>query len=362
MRPYSPGKPIDEVKRELGLEKVVKLASNENPLGPSPKAVAAARAAAETLHLYPDASGYELRTALAQRAGLDREQVMLGNGSDELIHYLGQVMLQGEGTEMVIGDPTFVRYEAGGQLANSRIIKVPLDKNWTHDVEAMARALTPQTRLVYIANPNNPTGTVVGLDKVAWLVRQLPEGALLVHDEAYFEYASHAEGYGSGIELIKQGLPLAVLRTFSKAYGLAGLRIGAGYASHQLVDLVNRIREPFNVNSLAMAAALGALDDHDYITRSVNLNQEGLARVKALAEGLDMKVVESFANFACIDLGRPAQPVFEALLAQGIITRSGHVLGMPHHLRVSIGTPEEMEAFAQAFHQVVTQPLANLTR
>lgn len=362
MRPYSPGKPIEEVKRELGLETVVKLASNENPLGPSPKAVAAARAAAETLHLYPDASGYALRTALAEREGLDREQVMLGNGSDELIHYLGQVMLQGEDTEMVIGDPTFVRYEAGGQLANSRIVKVPLDADWTHDVESMARAFTPKTRLVYLANPNNPTGTVVGLDKVAWLARQLPEGALLVHDEAYFEYASHAEGYGSGIELLKQGLPVAVLRTFSKAYGLAGLRLGTGYASHQLVDLINRIREPFNVNSLAMAAALGALDDDEYIQKSVALNQEGLRGIKILAEGLGMSVVDSFANFACIDLGQPAQPVFEALLQKGIITRSGHVLGMPHHLRVSIGTPAEMQAFAEAFHQVVSSSSASLTR
>jgi histidinol-phosphate aminotransferase len=353
MSPYSPGKPIEEVQRELGLSKVIKLASNENPLGPSPKAVEAVQKAAGQMHLYPDASAHRLRVALAENSGLQLDQIMVGNGSDELIHYLGLVMLEGEDTELVIGDPTFVRYEASGQLASSRVVKVPLDSAWRHDVEAMAAACSPKTRLVYIANPNNPTGTAVTLKEVEWLAERIPEGALLVHDEAYYEYSRWAEGCGSAAGLVKKGLPVAFLRTFSKAYGLAGIRVGWGGASAEVTDLVNRIREPFNVNTLAQEAAIAALGDEDHLRRTVIHNRRGLEGIQRLAEDLGFSVVESHANFVCIDLGRPAKPVFEALLKKGVITRSGHVLGMVNHLRVSIGSEEEMAVFAESFVDVV---------
>ncbi|MCG9895866.1 MAG: histidinol-phosphate transaminase [Fimbriimonadaceae bacterium] len=352
MSPYSPGKPVEEVRRELGLERIVKLASNENPLGPSPKAVAALQAAAAEAHLYPDAAAHDLKAALADRAGVSADRIMVGNGSDELIHYLGLALLQGPETRLLIGDPTFVRYAASGQLADSRIDRVPLTSDWRHDVGAMASALTADTRLVYIANPNNPTGTIVTREEIDLLVKALPAGCLLVLDEAYFEFAEGSADYPNGLDLVQGDLPVCVLRTFSKAFGLAGLRVGWGVAPADLVDAVNRIREPFNVNHLAQRAALAALSDSEHLHQTVKVNADGLAGVWSLAESVGLSVIDSRANFACIDLGRPAEPVFQALLRRGVITRSGHVLGMPNHLRVSIGTPAEMEVFAAEFRAV----------
>lgn len=352
MSPYSPGKPIDEVKRELGLTRVIKLASNENPLGPSSKAVAAVKEAAAQLHLYPDASSYALKQAISTRHGVSAECLMLGNGSDDLIHYLCQCFLDGPDTQMMMGDPSFVRYESGGQLADSQVIKVPLDSEWRHDVKAMAAALTFQTRLVFIANPNNPTGTMVSQQEVDWLLTQLPEGCVLILDEAYFEFAEGTPDFPNSLDYVRAGAPVVGLRTFSKAYGLAGIRVGWGVAPLAVVDAVDRIREPFNVNLLAQSAAIAALNDPDHVAATVALNNRGLARVDKACQSLGMSVVPSLANFACIDLGRPARPIFEALLKEGIITRCGDVLGMPHHLRVSIGTEAEMDAFLEAFVRV----------
>lgn len=352
MSPYSPGKPIDEVKRELGLTRVIKLASNENPLGPSPKAVEAVREAAAQLHLYPDASVFSLKEAISKTYGIDPSLLMIGNGSDDLIHYLCQCFLEGPDTQMMMGDPSFVRYESGGQLADSRVVKVPLNSEWRHDVRAMAAALTPQTRLVFIANPNNPTGTMVGKEEVDWLLTQLPSGCVLVLDEAYIEFAEGVDGFPNSLDYVRDGAPVIGLRTFSKAFGLAGIRVGWGAAPLSVIDAVDRIREPFNVNLLAQKAATAALSDPGHVADTVALNRQGLARIEQTCSSLGMKVVPSLANFACIDLGRPARPVFEALLKEGIITRCGDVLGMPHHLRVSIGTEEEMDVFLGAFIRI----------
>lgn len=352
MSPYSPGKPIDEVKRELGLAKVIKLASNENPLGPSPKAVDAVREAAAQLHLYPDASSFALKQAIAARHQIGAELLMLGNGSDDLIHYLCQCFLEGPDTQMMMGDPSFVRYESGGQLADSKVIKVPLNSEWRHDVQAMADAMTPHTRLVFIANPNNPTGTMVSRKEVDWLLTKMPSGCVLVLDEAYIEFAEGVEDFPNSLDFVRDGAPVVGLRTFSKAYGLAGIRVGWGAAPLGVIDAVDRIREPFNVNLLAQAAAIAALSDPGHVAATVSLNRKGLSRVEEASLSLGMKVVPSLANFACIDLGRPARPVFDALLKEGIITRCGDVLGMPHHLRVSIGTEEEMDVFLEAFVRI----------
>ncbi len=352
MSPYSPGKPIDEVKRELGLDRVIKLASNENPLGPSPKAVEAVVKAAETLHLYPDAAAYSLKQAIADAFNLAPDHLMVGNGSDELIHYLCQCFLDGPETQMMMGNPSFVRYESGGQLADSQVIKVPLDSEWRHDVEAMAAAMTPQTRLVFIANPNNPTGTMITKSEVDWLLEKLPAGCVLVLDEAYVEFAEGVEKFPLSLDYVRKGAPVVGLRTFSKAYGLAGIRVGWGAAPRAVIDAVDRIREPFNVNILAQAAAIAALSDQDHVAATVALNRQGLSRLEAVCYELGFSVVPSLANFACIDLGRPAKPLFEALLKEGIISRCGDVLGMPHHLRVSIGTEEEMGIFLEAFKRL----------
>ncbi len=351
MRPYSPGKPIDEVKRELGLTDIVKLASNENPFGPSPKALAAIQKAASDIHLYPDASAFELRSAIAKRHGLDLGQVMVGSGSDEIISSLGHILL-GPGTQLIMGDPSFVRYDSSAHLADAELVKVPLDSEWKHDVRAMAEKFTDQTRLVYIANPNNPTGTVIPHEDILYVLDRLPAGALLVLDEAYFEFAEHLEDFPKSVDLLKAGKPVVILRTFSKAYGLAGLRVGYGLASSEIVTNVDRVRMPFNVNSLAQAAAIAALDDAVHVRKTVSENAAGLERVTAMAEKMGFKVVPSYANFICVDLGSPAMPIFEALLAEGVIVRPGTVLGMPNHLRVSIGTTEEMDVFEKAFLKV----------
>lgn len=344
MQPYVPGKPVDEVKRELGVDSVVKLASNENPLGPSPKAVAAVREAAASMHVYPDGSAHTVRTKLAEKHGVSPAQVLLGNGSDELIHLLGLVFLE-KGDEMVVADPTFVRYEAAAHLAETTLVRVPLDATLTHDLERMADAVTPRTKLVFVANPHNPTGTVVTRAAFEAFLDRLPPTCTCVLDEAYFEYGP---GSPDGLDYVRAGREVVVLRTFSKAYGLAGIRIGYGFASEAVVDAVNRAREPFDVNALAQVAAVAALDDVDHIERSRAVNAEGLARIAALAAQRGWRAVPSHANFICVDTGQPAQPLFEALLRQGVIVRAGGPLGLPTYLRVSVGTAGEIDRLESA--------------
>ena len=351
MAAYSPGKPIEEVRRELGLTDVVKLASNENPLGPSPLAVQAVIAAASGMHSYPDASGYAVRQALATHYGIGAEHIVLGNGSDEILNVLGQVFLDGPDHRAVMGWPSFLRYPATAQLADSQCVKVPLDAAWRHDVSAMIAALTPSTRLVFIANPNNPTGTLVPSSEIERLIAALPGGAVLVLDEAYYEFARDVPGYPDSLQWVREGRPVVVTRTFSKSYGLAGIRVGYAFAPLEVVDAFNRVREPFDVNSLAQAAAIAALQDTDHLAKTLSVNTAGLARIESRMKELGFATVESFANFVCIEVG-DAKAVAEALLREGVIVRSGHVFDMPGHLRVTIGRPEEVERFLTAFEKV----------
>lgn len=354
MTPYSPGKPVDEVKRELGLDRVVKLASNENPLGPSPKAVAAVQAAAAQMHVYPDGSAHRLRTALASKFGLSAKQILVGNGSDELIHLLGLVLLD-EGSEMMMGDPSFSRYDAAAHLSVAKLVKVPLDADFRHDLPAMARAVTAKTRLIWIANPNNPTGTVVRRSEVDRFLDDVPEDVVVVLDEAYYEFAAGLSDFPNSLDYVTAGRPNVVgLRTFSKAYGLAGIRVGYGFAPLAIADAIERAREPFDVNSLAQVAAVAALDDDEHIRDTVETNRRGLARLAGVFEEVGARPLESFANFVYADLGRPARPVFDALLRRGVITRPGDVLGNPSCLRVSVGTEEEMEIFVNELKEVMS--------
>lgn len=354
MTPYSPGKPVDEVKRELGLERVVKLASNENPLGPSPKAIAAVREAAERMHVYPDGAAYTLKSALADKHGVATNQVIVGNGSDELIHLLGLILL-GEGDEMMMGDPSFSRYDAAAHLAPAHLVKVPLDADYRHDLPAMARAVTSRTRLVWVANPNNPTGTVVRKGEIDRFLADVPEDVVVVLDEAYFEFAQDLPDFPNSIDYVRAGRPNVVgLRTFSKAYGLAGIRVGYGFAPTAIADAIDRAREPFDVNSLAQVAAVAALDDDEHLRNTVETNRRGLQTLAGAFEAVGARPLESFANFVYADLGRPARPVFDALLRRGVITRPGDVLGNPTCLRVSVGTDEEMEIFVKELKEVMS--------
>lgn len=353
MQPYSPGKPVEEVKRELGLDRVIKLASNENPFGPSPKALAAIESAAKNLHIYPDGSAHALRQAVAGKHRVPEKNLVFGNGSDELIHLLGLILLEGGENEVVLGNPTFTRYHAAAHLSSAKLVEVPLDSGFKHDLPAMAKAITERTRMVFLANPNNPTGTIVRKAEVDAFLRDLPEGVPLVLDEAYYEFAADEPGFPNSRDYVLDGKPVIGLRTFSKAYGLAGIRVGFGFAPTEVIDAMERAREPFNVNSLAQAAAIGALDDDEHVRKTVDSNREGLARLEQALRAVGGKTYPSFANFVLADLGRPARPVFDELLKRGVIVRPGDVLGAPTCLRVSVGTPEELDAFCQALHQIL---------
>jgi histidinol-phosphate aminotransferase len=352
MKPYPPGKPISEVKRELGLEHVIKLASNENPFGPSPKAIEAVREAALTMHHYPDGAAYELKEGLSKRYGFPHDQILVGNGSDELIHLLGMIILGSPEDEMIVGDPSFTRYDASAYLAPSKLIKVPLDAKFRHDLRAMANAVTENTKILWIANPNNPTGTIVRRPEVDALLRDLPSQVLVVLDEAYFEFSEHLPDFPVSTEYVKGGKNVIGLRTLSKIYGLAGIRVGFGFAPTYIVDAINRAREPFNVNSLAQAAAIAALEDKEHLARTVENNIAGLEIISEAFRRVGAQPFESLGNFVYADLKRPARPVFEALLRKGVITRAGDVFNNPTCMRVTVGTPEENAHFAKALVEV----------
>lgn len=359
MQPYSPGKPIDEVKRELGLTEVVKLASNENPLGPSPKAIAAIQAAASQMHIYPDASAFAVTQAISKAFGIASEHIMLGNGSDELIHMLGQILLS-QGDEMIVGDPSFVRYDAAAFLSGTKLIKVPVDADLRLDLEAMLAAVTDRTKIIWIANPNNPTGTIARRAQFEHLLDRLPSSIVVVLDEAYYDFAVDEPDYPCSLDYIKAGRVNVVgLRTFSKAYGLAGIRLGFGFAPAAIVDAFHRAREPFNCNSLAQVAAVAALGDTEHLERTIAVNREGRERLESALRELGARPVESFANFVVADMGQEAHPIFEALLTKGVIVRSGKGLGLPNHLRISVGTPDEMTTLISALRAILASPVKN---
>jgi len=354
MEPYVPGKPIEEVKRELGLDRVVKLASNENPFGPSPLAIEAVRRAAESMHMYPDGASFELKQAISGKFEIPMSQIMVGNGSDELIHLLGILFLSEPQDELMMGDPGFSRYDASAHLAASKLVKIPLDEHYVHDLDAMAAAVNENTRIVYIANPNNPTGTIVRRDAVTRFLDRIPDSVVVVLDEAYYEYAMHLSDFPISLEYIRAGRENVVgLRTFSKAQGLAGIRVGYGFASERVVDAMNRAREPFDVNRLAQVAAIAALEDDEHVRITVEHNRRGLELLAGAFREVGAEPCESYANFIYADFHRPTRPIYQALLHKGVITRPGDLLGNPTCLRVSIGTQEEMNIFVEELKSVM---------
>ncbi len=353
LKPYQPGKPIEEVKRELGLTgEIVKLASNENPLGPSPAALAALAETLPRLALYPDGGCHDLRAAVSAKWGVPGDHLIFGNGSDEVITLLGVTFLQ-PGDEVVIGDPTFVLYEAAAVVNGAWAVKVPLTRpGFVHDLAAMADAFTDRTRLVFIANPHNPTGTMVDRQAVDALLARLPSRALLVLDEAYSEYVEAAD-YPRALDYVRDGAPVVGLRTFSKMYGLAGLRVGYGIADPRLIALMNQPRSPFNVNLAAQIAATAAINDDAFVDRARQTNDEGRQVLEAAFDRLGLPFTPTFANFILVDVKRPCRPVFDALLRRGVIVRTGDVFGLPTHLRVTIGTPGQNARFVDALEAVL---------
>jgi len=351
LHPYQPGKPIEELERELGIRDIVKLASNENPLGAGPLArEAASRALAAGLQWYPDGNGFTLKQKIAARHGLEMDRITLGNGSNDVLELLARAFLT-PGHESLFSAHAFAVYPIVTQAIGARAVVTPA-LDWGHDLEAMAAAITPATRLVFIANPNNPTGTWLEADALERFVAGVPEQVIVVVDEAYTEYL---EGGESAADWVGRYPNLVVTRTFSKAYGLAGLRVGYALSHPEVADLLNRVRQPFNVNSVALAAAAAALDDHGHIARSVALNRDGMAWLEGEFRRLGLAWIPSKGNFISVDTGRPAGPLFEALLREGVIVRPVGGYGMPNHLRVTIGLPEENLRFIRALEKVLGQ-------
>jgi len=354
IRPYEPGKPVEEVERELGLSDTIKLASNENPLGSSPLAIKAVQHALPDAHRYPDGGGYYLRQALSERNGVSDDQIVLGNGSTELVEILARSYLGHDGNA-VISEQAFIMYRIAVQAVNGNSIMVPM-KGRTHDLDAMARAVNDKTRLIFVANPNNPTGTCVGGAPLQRLLDAVPEGTLLVVDEAYREYAEGYADYPDTLPLVRQGAPLVVLRTFSKIYGLAGLRIGYAVAPQWVVRDMHKVRSPFNTNSLAQVAALAALDDRDHVELSRKRNREGLEILQEGMKKLGFRVTPSLANFVLVEVGQPARGAFERLLKLGVIVRPMDGYGIEQGLRVSVGSRQENQRVLDAFDRALERP------
>jgi histidinol-phosphate aminotransferase len=350
LEPYQPGKPVEELTRELGITDVVKLASNENPRGPGVGVRAALSRAAAHLSRYPDGSGYRLKQSLSAHLGVDPASITLGNGSNDVLDLVAAVALS-PGTEAVVSAHAFVVYPIAVVSHGGRLVTVPA-RAWGCDLDAMAAAVTPATRLVFIANPNNPTGTWVTTEQITRFLDAMPEHVLVVLDEAYFEYLVHPD-YPNGVALQKNYPNLVVTRTFSKIHGLAALRIGYAVSSPAIADLLNRVRQPFNVSSVGLECAEAALADRDFVELSRRLNDEGMAQLRQGLDQLGVGYIPSGGNFLAIDLGRPARATYEALLRHGVIVRPIAGYGMPNHLRITVGLHEENARFLDALARVL---------
>jgi histidinol-phosphate aminotransferase len=345
--PYQPGKPISELAREMGLDErsIVKLASNENPRGIGPRTRAAIEAAIGEIARYPDGNGFELKQALAQRYGVDMSSIVLGNGSNDVLELVALAFL-GPGRAAVFSQHCFAVYPLATQARGARSIVVPA-KDYGHDLEAMAKAIDDETYVAWVANPNNPTGTFARYEAVEAFVKRVPERVLVVLDEAYNEYLA-PELRGDTVKLIKRHPNLIVTRTFSKAYGLAGLRVGYALAHAAVADVMNRVRQPFNVNSIALAAAVAALDDMEFVARSYAENLQGMRELEDGARRLGLDYIPSYGNFITLRVGKAAE-IYKRLLRRGVIVRPvGGGYGLPKHLRVTIGTAQENERFLNA--------------
>ncbi|AEA84250.1 histidinol-phosphate transaminase [Pseudomonas stutzeri] len=354
LSPYVPGKPVDELARELKLDPagIVKLASNENPLGPSPKALAAIQAELSELTRYPDGNGFVLKQRLAQRYSVGVHQVTLGNGSNDILELVARAYLA-PGLNAVFSEHAFAVYPIATQAVGAEGRAVAA-KNWGHDLDAMADAIDENTRVVFVANPNNPTGTWFDAAALGTFLARVPAHVLVVLDEAYIEYAEGQE-LPDGLAYLADYPNLLVSRTFSKAYGLAALRVGYAISSPVIADVLNRVRQPFNVNSLALAAACAALDDVDYLAASRRVNDAGMAQLERGFRQLGLEWIPSRGNFIAVDFVRDAAPINQALLREGVIVRPVAGYGMPTFLRVSIGTERENARFLDVLAQVLQQ-------
>ena len=359
LHPYEPGKPISELERELGITGIIKLASNENPLGTSPKAVVAMRAALDETALYPDGNAFALKRALAAHHGTDPSHILVATGSDHILEMVARAFL-GAGRSAVISRYGFAVYGIVAQAAGAELRyagALPVDhptQPYGHDLDAMAAAITADTRVVFIANPNNPTGTWVDGPVLATFLEKVPDDCLVLVDEAYFEFASDfTRDYPDGSRLLARFPNLLVMRTFSKIYGLAGARVGYALGDPRLVEVLNRVRLSFNPNSIGQAGATAALDDAEHLRKTLELNRAELPKLDAGLKALGLKTIPSVCNFVTVDMGRAGRPVFQALLKEGVIVRPLDGYGMPNHLRISIGLVEQNQRLLAALKKIL---------
>jgi histidinol-phosphate aminotransferase len=347
LKPYQPGKPIEELERELGIRGSIKLASNENPLGPSPKAIEAMRTAIDDVNRYPDGASFALRRALAVRLGVQENQLVFGCGGDEILELVAKTVIA-PGSEVVYAWPSFAMYPIVIQGSGAVGVPVPLTSDFVHDLDAMAAAVTDQTRAVFVCNPNNPSGTTVGAAEFDRFVSALPDHVVLVIDEAYFEFVRRSD-FPDVISLISRRPGTLALRTFSKIYGLAGMRIGYGICDEAFASYLERARHPFNVNRMAEIAALAALDDEAHVTRTLEVNEIGIEYLTAELGKMGIETWPSDANFI---LAKTGADVFDALLRKGVIVRPMHGFGLTEHVRISIGLPEENKRLIEALTEI----------
>jgi histidinol-phosphate aminotransferase len=347
--PYQPGKPISELERELGITNIIKLASNENPLGASPKALEAIKKAADEIALYPDGNAFELKTALAKNLNVELAQIIIGNGSNDVLELIARTFLIPQ-SQAIYSKYAFAVYPLVVQAMGAVGVEAPA-KDFAHDVEAMLKAISAQTRIIFIANPNNPTGTLLKPAELEAFLKRIPIHIIIVLDEAYQEYLPESVKVDS-VALLRKHPNLIITRTFSKVYGLAGLRVGYALAQPEMIALMNRVRQPFNVNSLAQVAAIAALGDKEFIKRSYELNQTGMQQLTKGFKNLDIEFIESYGNFISFKVPQAMQ-VFQALLRKGVIVRPLASYQMPDYLRVTIGTESENKRFLESLEQII---------
>ncbi|AEA34011.1 histidinol-phosphate transaminase [Hippea maritima] len=353
LKPYEGGKPIEELRRELGIKgEIIKLASNENPLGPSKKAIKAIKKIAESVNLYPDGDCYYLKEKLSNKLGVSRDNLVFGNGSDELLELIFRTFATKNGDEILYCYPSFVEYKIIGSSFNKKLVEVPL-KGFSYDIDELIKAINSNTRIIFLNTPNNPTGTIIKRSDIERVIEATDSNkTLVVIDEAYYEYAIAEDDYEELLDLYKKG-NVVILRTFSKAYGLAGLRIGYGIAGEEIIDYLNRVRPPFNVNLVAQHAALAALDDEEHIRRSVEVNRAGKEYLYREFDNMGITYIKTYANFILFDAKKDANYVYGELLKRGVIVRSMAGYGYKSMLRVTIGTPRENEIFIKNLREVL---------
>jgi histidinol-phosphate aminotransferase len=349
---YEPGKPIEEVQRELGLKNVIKMASNENAFGPSPMALRAIEKQIKEIHRYPDAGCFYLKKALSQRFKVSLNQIVIGNGSDEIIVMALRAFLKKD-DEVITAKPTFLIYRIATQVQGGQCVEVPMKGN-RYDLAAMKRRVNRKTKIIFIANPDNPVGTYVNHRELASFIRNVPQRCLVFIDEAYFEFANIKHDFPKSLTFLKRP-NVIVSRSFSKAYGLSGLRIGYAFGHSAMIQALDKTREPFNVNSIAQAAALAALKDQNYLGAVIRKTEEGKQYLDSQLKQLGINVIESATNFLLIYLGRRASSVYAALLKKGVIVRSMDAWGMTNYLRVTVGTVEENRLFIRQLGSILKE-------